>query len=90
VDRGLPVWQVDTAVSRRFGLGERLKLQLRVEAFNIFNHPNFGQPVTRLQNPNFGRSLSMLNKSLGFDAGLNPLYQIGGARSIQLAARLLF
>jgi hypothetical protein len=88
--RGFPISQLDLALSRRFGLGERLKLQLRGEAFKVFNHPNFGQPVTRINNPSFGRSLSMLNKSLGFDAGLNPLYQIGGPRSIQLAARLLF
>lgn len=88
--RGFPISQMDMALSRQFGLGERLKLQLRGEAFNVFNHPNFGQPVTRIANPNFGRSQSMLNKSLGFDAGLNPLYQIGGPRSIQLAARLQF
>lgn len=88
--RGFPISQMDMAVSRRFALGERLKLQLRGEAFNVFNHPNFGQPVTRINFPTFGRSQSMLNKSLGFDAGLNPLYQIGGPRSIQLAARLQF
>lgn len=88
--RGFSISQLDLALSRRFGLGERFKLQLRGEAFNVFNHPNFGQPVTRINNPNFGRSLSMLNKSLGFDAGLNPLYQIGGPRSIQLAVRLQF
>jgi hypothetical protein len=88
--RGYPVSQVDMAVGRRFSLSERLKLQLRAEAFNAFNHPNFGQPVTRINNPNFGRSLNMLNNSLGFDAGLNPLYQIGGPRSIQLVARLQF
>jgi hypothetical protein len=78
------------AVGRRFTLRERLTLQIRAKAFNIFNHPNFGQPVTRINNPNFGRSQSMLNQSLGFDAGLNPLYQIGGPRSIQLAVKLQF
>jgi hypothetical protein len=88
--RGFPVSQVDMALGRRFTLRERWKLQIRAEAFNVFNHPNFGQPITRINNPNFGRSQSMLNKSLGFDAGLNPLYQIGGPRSIQLAARLQF
>jgi hypothetical protein len=85
--RGFPVSQVDIALARLFTLTEGWKLQLRAEAFNVFNHPNFGRPVTRIASPNFGRSLSMLNKSLGFDAGLNPLYQIGGPRSIQLAAK---
>jgi len=88
--RGFPISQVDIAVSRQFGLSERFKLQLRAEAFNVFNHPNFGQIITRINFPTFGRSQSMLNKSLGFDAGLSPLYQIGGPRSIQLVIRLQF
>jgi hypothetical protein len=88
--RAFPVSQVDMALARLFTLTERCKLQLRAEAFNVFNHPNFGPPVTRINAPDFGRSTSMLNKSLGFDAGLNPLYQIGGPRSIQLALKLQF
>ena len=35
-------WQMDLAVRRDFPIHERLKLQFRAEAFNIFNHPNFG------------------------------------------------
>ena len=88
--RGFPASQVDMAIGRRFNLTERVTLQLRAEAFNLFNHPNFGQPVTRINSPTFGRSQRMLNQSLGFDAGLNPLYQIGGPRSIQFAAKLQF
>ncbi len=88
--RAFPVSQVDTALARLFTITERWKLQLRAEAFNVFNHPNFAPPVLRINSPTFGTSTSMLNKSLGFDAGLNPLYQIGGPRSIQLAARLGF
>jgi hypothetical protein len=86
--RAFPVSQVDMALARLFMLTERWKLQLRAEAFNVFNHPNFSGLVTRINSPSFGRSQSMLNKSLGFDAGLNPLYQIGGPRSIQLGLKL--
>ena len=86
--RGFSVSQVDVALARQFRLMERWKLQLRAEAFNVFNHPNFAGLVTRINFPTFGLSTSMLNKSLGFDAGLNPLYQIGGPRSIQLALKL--
>ena len=82
--------QIDLAVAREFTLSEATKFQFRVETFNVLNHPNFAQPVNRLANPNFGRSRSMLNKGLGADAGLNPLYQIGGPRSIQLSAKLYF
>jgi len=88
--RGFPVSQVDMALARRFTLTERWRLQLRAEAFNVFNHPNFAGLGTRINSPTFGQSQSMLNKSLGFDAGLNPLYQIGGPRSIQLALKLQF
>jgi hypothetical protein len=88
--RGFPVSQIDAALVREFTLTDRLKLQFRTEAFNVLNHPNFAPPVNRIRNPNFGRSTSILNQSLGFDAGLNPLYQIGGPRSIQLSAKLQF
>jgi hypothetical protein len=41
----------------------------------------------------FGQSTQMLNNYLGsggLKGGLNPLYQIGGPRSIQLALKLQF
>ena len=34
-------YNVDVAVSRIFPVHERLNFQLRMEAFNVFNHPNF-------------------------------------------------
>jgi hypothetical protein len=46
---------VDMAVSRLFGLTERLKLNLRVEAFNLLNHPNFLGPTASIASSNFGR-----------------------------------
>ena len=47
--RGFGAWQMDIAVRREFPIHERLKVQFRAEAFNIFNHPNFG-----FINPNCG------------------------------------
>ncbi len=41
--RGFGTWQMDFAVRREFPIHERLKLQFRAEAFNILNHPSFGQ-----------------------------------------------
>ncbi len=74
-------------------LWERLSLQARADFFNIFNHPNFGPPTNYLSSPLFGQSTQMLGASLGSggqNGGLNPLYQIGGPRSAQLALKLLF
>ena len=38
--------------------GRRSKLQLRLEAFNLFNHTNFNQPDNFLGSPTFGQILS--------------------------------
>ncbi|HLA12938.1 MAG TPA: TonB-dependent receptor [Pyrinomonadaceae bacterium] len=89
--RGFGSWQIDFALRRKFSLGENINLQIRGEAFNIFNHPNFGLPVGSLFDPQFGQATTMLNRSFqGFGFGTSPLYEIGGPRSIQLALRLEF
>jgi len=71
---------------------ERLNFRFRAEFFNIFNHPNFGAPNNSLASPLFGYSTQTLASSLAGQngAGFNPLYQIGGPRSIQLALKLAF
>jgi hypothetical protein len=86
--RGFSASQVDVALRREFKVGERLRLQLRGELFNVFNHPNFGTPGRFLDTPSeFGRPTQMLNASL---SGLNALYQMGGPRSGQLAIKVLW
>ena len=85
--------EVDLTLRRQFKLRERLALQARADLFNIFNHPNFGPPINYMSSPLFGQSTQMLGASLGSggqNGGLNPLYQIGGPRSVQLALKLLF
>ena len=90
---GFGVSQFDLALRRQFSLSERLKLQLKVEIFNLFNHPNFGNPIDNLSSNLFGQSTQMFGRSLGsggINGGLSPLYQIGGPRSTQLALKLQF
>ncbi len=88
--RGFGVWQMDLAVRRDFPIYENLNLQFRAEAFNIFNHPNFGAINGDLCSGTgctFGLATATLANSLGV---LSPLYQMGGPRSMQLALKLVF
>jgi Carboxypeptidase regulatory-like domain/TonB-dependent Receptor Plug Domain len=88
---GFAFSQIDLAVHRRVPLTDKINLELRAEAFNILNHPNFADPVNDVASSLFGISTSMLGRSLGSNGiGLNPLYQSGGPRSIQLCLRLQF
>ena len=91
--RGFGAWQADVAFQRQFRLTEKVGLRFRGEFFNLFNHPNFGNPNNNLTSPLFGQSTQTLASSLGSggaNGGFNPLYQIGGPRSIQLALKLQF
>jgi hypothetical protein len=80
-------WQLDMAVRRDFPIRERLKLQFRAEAFNIFNHPNFGTVNEQFGQATFGQATGTLASSRGI---LSPLYQMGGPRSVQFALKLVF
>jgi hypothetical protein len=94
--RGLGEWQMNLAVRREFPIYERLHLQFRAEAFNLFNHPIFGRfnsywpsgPFNPACTCGFGVAASTLNTST--NNGLNPLYQTGGPRSLQLALKMIF
>ena len=102
--RGFASNQLNFAVRRRVVFTERFNAQVRVEFFNLFNHPNFADPAGSLgsvsptgpftfSSGTFGVSPSMLNQSLGSGGqvgGFNPLYGIGGPRSIQLSLKLEF
>ncbi len=98
--RGFGSTQWDFAVHRDFPILESVKLQFRAEMFNLLNHPNFGQPSGNLgapgaPNPQFGLSRAMLGQSLAGTGNLgsgafDPLYQLGGPRSIQFALKLFF
>ena len=93
VMRGFSLNQTDFSLRRRFGLGERVSLLFRADMFNIFNHPNFADPSNSLSSGTFGQSTQTFGKGLGsgtFGSGLSPLYQIGGARSVQFSFKAQF
>jgi hypothetical protein len=92
--RGFGAFQWDLALHRDFPIHESLTLQFRAEMFNVLNHPNFGPPDNQFGTAGFGVSRETLAQSLSSGSlgagGFNPLYQIGGPRSIQLALKLRF
>jgi len=85
---GFGLTQVDLSLSRQFFLTERVHLQFRTDAFNLLNHPNFANPIALIgSNPRYLESQAMTNQRLG---GLNPLFQEGGPRSLQVSLKLTF
>jgi hypothetical protein len=69
--RGLPAYQFDAQISRIFPIHERLNLDLRLEAFNALNHPNFSTPSS--SNPTsstFGQISSTSNNARVFQGGI--------------------
>lgn len=49
-------WNVDTALIKRIRFKERLGIELRLEAFNVFNHTNFSVPNTlNIDDTDFGK-----------------------------------
>lgn len=86
--RGFGLSEVDLSVLRKFSFTDKLALHFRVDAFNVLNHPNFRNPFGYVGfGPAFLQSTMMSNMGLG---GLNPLFQQGGPRSLQLSLKLVF
>ena len=96
--RGFGAWQEDVALRRTFPIRDGVNLLFRAEAFNVVNHPLFGDPGTNdstnlLTNQRFGQSTHTLADSLGgggADGGFSSLYQIGSPRSLQFAMKVQF
>ena len=42
--RGPGTWQIDMGAAKTFNFTERTQLEFRSEFYNIFNHPQLGQP----------------------------------------------
>jgi hypothetical protein len=63
------------SVFKNFKLTTLLNLQLRMEAFNAFNHPNFAPAISDITSPDFGKIVNTLANN---------------QRQIQFASRLTF
>src|SRR5260370_35495559 len=60
---------LDLVLVKSFHIGESLRWELRAEAFNVANHPNYNIIGRILNDPTFGRVLSQLDpRQLQFGA----------------------
>jgi hypothetical protein len=81
----------DMQLSKYFSFTERIKLQLRVEYFNIFNHPNFAPESTSTGAVNGTDQISAFDKLNGNSAfGTFRAGQAAEPRIAQLAAKIIF
>jgi len=89
----------DLSLSKETKLGERVSMKLSADFFNIFNHPNFANPLLPSFNVLWNNNgISPTGTGLGFfpltvtpDVGAqNPFLGGGGPRDIQVAIRFSF
>ena len=79
--RGPGFWNVDASLFKQFNFTDRVNLQFRVEAQNVFNHVNLGNPNSEVGVP------GNLNPTAGFITGTAPNHV---QRNLQFALRLGF
>ncbi len=91
--RGFPFYEIDFGLSRRFNFSETVGLQLQADAFNVFNHANFEDPLgndlVTGGSLAFGQSTSLSGRSLA-GGGFGSFYSFGGARTMRFSVKLLF
>jgi len=71
-ERGMPQWNLDTAVAKDFGIiGERLGVALIFQFTNIMNHNVLSNPTLSLTSPStFGRITTQANTPRNMEFGL--------------------
>ncbi len=79
--RGPGLWQMDMGLTKKIRISERMNLDLRAEAFNLFNRAQFGNPINNISNGTFGRILITAN-----DGSTGT----GTSRQLQFSLRLNF
>jgi hypothetical protein len=91
--RGPAFAQFDVSLHKDFRVTERRKITVGVEAYNLFNHPNFGVPSNTQSPLTFGGNGDAVFKDAAGNFAANAgqiLTTVGTGRQIQLAGRFTF
>jgi outer membrane receptor protein involved in Fe transport len=68
-------WNVDMGLQRNIPFGKGRNVQVRLEAFNVFNHINWGNPGVAVNTPTtFGRITSMSGRPRQLQAGFRVAF----------------
>ncbi len=90
--RGPGTWQIDLGTGKTISLGERGWLEFRSEFYNIFNHPQLGQPQSTFNPSNitgFGSIINTVNLNTAIVSPITPVGS-GTPREMQFALRFEF
>ena len=80
--RGPGFADTDFSIEKNTAITERVKFQLRADAFDIFNHPSFGNP---------GTSAVVGSTSFGVISSTRfPVGDLGSSRQLQIIGKLIF
>ena len=91
--RGPAFAQFDASLHKDFAIAERRKITVGVEAYNLFNHPNFGVPSNTQSPITFGGNGDAVFKDAAGNFAANAgqiLTTVGTGRQIQLTGRFTF
>jgi hypothetical protein len=66
-------YRLDANLIKRVRLTETKEFEVRLDAINVLNHPNFGNPNMDINSPNFGQIAlpTTGNRTFTFNARLN-------------------
>ena len=91
--RGPTFAQFDLALQKGFHLTESTKIMLGAEAYNLFNHPNFGVPSNSQSPLTLGGNGDAIfqNAAGNFANNVARVFTtVGTGRQVELAARFIF
>jgi hypothetical protein len=81
---------LDLSIIKNTKLTERLNLQFRADAFDLTNHPNYGQPF-RTYNPRTIKGVANADDTFGIISSTRfPTGDSGSSRQLQMALKLQF